>query len=203
VLFVLPYHLILQQLGVDPATIKSQDTLTIPRALLELLLRMLIVRAAFDEADYLARNPDVRAAVQAGQLRSGHEHFLTVGYLEGRQGGCPVVDENWYINAYADVARAVAQGKLVNAADHYITSGAAEWRVPAPDVGQAVAVWRSVLTQPMRGADTDVAAASKPRRKGGEAKAKTAADTPSPLGSKPAASRRGAAKADIAEETAG
>ncbi len=123
---------------------------------------MLIVRAAFDEADYLARNPDVRAAVQAGQLRSGHEHFLNVGYLEGRHGGCPVVDENWYINAYADVARAVAQGKLATAADHYFASGAREWRVPAADAAPAIAAWRSVLTPQRPPASEPV---EKPRRR--------------------------------------
>ncbi len=147
-LFVLPYQMILRQLGVDPAAVKSLDTVTIPRPLLELLLRMLIVRAAFDEADYLARNPDVQAAVQAGQLHSGHDHFLSVGYLEGRDGGSPVVDENWYVHAYADVARAVAQGKLANGADHYFSAGVHEWRIPAADAAQAVAAWRSVLIQP-------------------------------------------------------
>lgn len=122
--------------------------------MLELLLRLLIVRAGFDEADYLARNPDVGAAVKAGKIRSGHEHFLTVGYLEGRRGGCPVVDENYYVGAYADVARAVAKGELAGAADHYITSGAQEWRVPSADAALAVAAWRKALSGPLTLSET-------------------------------------------------
>ena len=39
----------------------------------------------FDEAAYLADNPDVAAAVQKGQLHSGYLHFLLFGRFEGRR----------------------------------------------------------------------------------------------------------------------
>lgn len=38
----------------------------------------------FNEADYLAANPDVAAAVAAGQLKSGREHYEAIGKIEGR-----------------------------------------------------------------------------------------------------------------------
>lgn len=38
----------------------------------------------FNEADYLAANPDVAAAVAAGQLKSGREHYEKFGKIEGR-----------------------------------------------------------------------------------------------------------------------
>ena len=38
----------------------------------------------FDEAEYLADNPDVAAAVAAGYFGSGLEHYLAFGLAEGR-----------------------------------------------------------------------------------------------------------------------
>jgi hypothetical protein len=39
----------------------------------------------FDESQYLIANPDVAAAVQQGDFRSGTDHFLRFGADEGRQ----------------------------------------------------------------------------------------------------------------------
>ncbi|QUD86541.1 alpha/beta family hydrolase [Phenylobacterium montanum] len=41
--------------------------------------------ARFDEADYLARHPDVAAAVAEGRFRSGADHFQRLGRDEGRR----------------------------------------------------------------------------------------------------------------------
>ena len=43
-----------------------------------------VTRYNFEEEGYLAANPDVRAAVKAGLLSSGEEHFNGVGFGEGR-----------------------------------------------------------------------------------------------------------------------
>lgn len=40
--------------------------------------------SAFPEKAYLARNPDVKAAVEAGSCRSGAAHYQEFGYQEGR-----------------------------------------------------------------------------------------------------------------------
>ncbi|MDT7950305.1 MAG: class I SAM-dependent methyltransferase [Acetobacteraceae bacterium] len=40
--------------------------------------------AAFDEADYLQRHPDVAEAVAAGMVESGYRHFVQFGLREGR-----------------------------------------------------------------------------------------------------------------------
>jgi SAM-dependent methyltransferase len=42
---------------------------------------------SFDELSYLAAYPDVAIAVKSGTLRSGCEHYKTVGYTEGRIAG--------------------------------------------------------------------------------------------------------------------
>lgn len=43
--------------------------------------------APFNEDYYLNSNPDVAAAVQAGQFQSGLDHYNQFGQAEGRQGG--------------------------------------------------------------------------------------------------------------------
>lgn len=48
------------------------------------LLRPVVERAPFDEADYLARYPDIRLKVEEGALPSGHHHYVRSGYFEGR-----------------------------------------------------------------------------------------------------------------------
>ncbi len=38
----------------------------------------------FNEAWYLAANPDVKAAIMRGEFSSGYEHWLRTGSAEGR-----------------------------------------------------------------------------------------------------------------------
>lgn len=42
----------------------------------------------FDEAEYLRCNPDVRRAVNNGQMESGAAHYKTFGRREGRRLSC-------------------------------------------------------------------------------------------------------------------
>jgi hypothetical protein len=71
----------------------------------------------FDEAHYLAANPDVRAAGGDAAL-----HFLIWGWKEGRDPG-PLFSTTGYLGRYPDVA---ASG--VNPLLHYLTGGQAEGR---------------------------------------------------------------------------
>jgi len=52
--------------------------------LLKIQLSEIATEQNFDEAAYLAANPDVRAAVASGNLKSGWDHFLAHGLNEGR-----------------------------------------------------------------------------------------------------------------------
>jgi hypothetical protein len=47
--------------------------------------------AGFNEADYLAKNPDVAAAVQGGAFKSGLEHYQQYGFKESRPGAPQLV----------------------------------------------------------------------------------------------------------------
>ncbi|GJD52200.1 hypothetical protein OPKNFCMD_4962 [Methylobacterium crusticola] len=44
--------------------------------------------AGFDEREYLRCNPDVRRAVDRGQMESGFVHYRTFGRREGRRLNC-------------------------------------------------------------------------------------------------------------------
>lgn len=113
----------------------------VPNAFLKLLLQFALVRLPFDEADYLAANPDVAAAVKRGEIASGRLHFLGYGYFEGRPGGLRDVDAGWYLKTYPDVAEAITQGTTLarSATDHYRMAGAVEGRAPYAEVQGEVA----------------------------------------------------------------
>jgi SAM-dependent methyltransferase len=53
------------------------------------VLDMLATEAEFDETGYLLANPDVAVAVRNGNLKSGWQHFLQHGRVEGRRQRCP------------------------------------------------------------------------------------------------------------------
>jgi SAM-dependent methyltransferase len=53
------------------------------------VLDMLATETEFDETGYLLANPDVATAVRNGSLKSGWQHFLQHGRIEGRRQRCP------------------------------------------------------------------------------------------------------------------
>jgi hypothetical protein len=87
----------------------------------------------FDEAAYLALNPDVAAAVAAGGFASGRAHYEMNGFDEGRK---PFFDEAGYLARYPDVAEAIANGGIPSALDHWTHHGQFEGRDidPAPQM---------------------------------------------------------------------
>jgi len=73
------------------------------------------------------------------------EHFVELGYFEGRIGAPPAVDEAYYINLYKDVGQAVMRGDVTSGVEHYETSGYAEGRIPSAELKPAVDAWTSIL----------------------------------------------------------
>jgi len=113
----------------------ASEEVVVPRKVLARLLDLYISCWDFDEEWYLARYPDIQAAVNQGVIASGWAHFRAVGYLEGRLGYQPVVDNEWYLNTYPDIAQAILEGKVASALEHYERFGYAEGRLPAdPDL---------------------------------------------------------------------
>lgn len=87
--------------------------------------------SGWNEALYLAVNPDVAAAVGRKEFKSGREHWELAGRTERREGaGAPADwDEAGYLQAHPDVALAVARGAFVSGYHHYLAAGRAEGRL--------------------------------------------------------------------------
>ena len=86
----------------------------------------------FNEDFYLASYPDVKAAVESGEFKSGREHFEKYGLKEGRVLVSPFYDEQAYLRKYPDVAAAVAAKSIPSGLAHYIQYGEAEGRSGTP-----------------------------------------------------------------------
>ncbi|MBB5216028.1 S8 family serine peptidase [Parapusillimonas granuli] len=84
----------------------------------------------FDETGYLEQNPDVAAAVWAGHLSSGAEHYRQWGASEGRSPNA-LFNEKWYLAQNPDVAGALALGWLHSGYQHYQEYGWTEGRAPS------------------------------------------------------------------------
>lgn len=80
-----------------------------------------------DAAFYLAANPDVAAAVAAGDLASASLHFDMFGRAESRAPN-PLFSPAYYLAQNPDVAAAVAADAFDSAFEHYASFGGAEGR---------------------------------------------------------------------------
>ena len=75
----------------------------------------------FSETDYRQANPDVDAAIRAGQFVSAYQHFLDFG-VDGSRSPSRDVDLAWY-TAQPTVARDLAAAQAPNAFIHLLTIG--------------------------------------------------------------------------------
>src|SRR5262249_15414403 len=85
---------------------------------------------SWNEALYLAVNPDVAAAIARKEFKSGREHYEVAGRTERRQGGFVPNDwdEGQYLRVNQDVAAAVSAGTFLSGYHHYLAAGRAEGR---------------------------------------------------------------------------
>jgi hypothetical protein len=120
------------------------DDVVVSRKLLRFLIRGLLDQAEFDEQQYRKANPDVAEAIRHRDFANGRDHFLNVGYFEGRMGATPV-QETWYLARNPDVAAAKQSGELESGELQYRLAGAKEWREPNPQSAKWVAAWKEVL----------------------------------------------------------
>ncbi|MBE9227217.1 hypothetical protein IQ264_17460 [Phormidium sp. LEGE 05292] len=84
--------------------------------------------SVFNESFYLAHNPDVQTAVNAGFFSSGLEHFQKFGLAEGRVSVSPFYNEQYYLQKNPDVATAVTSGTFSSGLQHFILAGETEGR---------------------------------------------------------------------------
>jgi glycosyltransferase involved in cell wall biosynthesis len=99
--------------------IKAQD---------KLLLRCAADR--FDEGFYLTKYPDVGAAVDSGEFKSGWQHYRLHGHSQNRSFRLKEIsfDESYYCEAYPDVQEAIKSHHFRDGWHHYRLYGHAEGR---------------------------------------------------------------------------
>jgi len=144
-MYVPSFGSVLRAIGTDRAAFQDSAKVTIPVELFKFLLQTTLVSSEFNEAGYLAANPDVAEAVNSGSVNSVRLHYVGFGYFEGRKGAMPKVDDRWYLTTYPDVAAAVKAGKVSSAAEHFEIIGAAEGRSPNASHEATAAQWKKAL----------------------------------------------------------
>jgi hypothetical protein len=144
-MYVPPYAALVRSLDTTPSAIASGRAVAIPASLFRLLLQMAVACSDFDEERYLRANPDVKEAVERGDVESGHVHYVGFGYFEGRLGGMDEVDEAWYLRAYPDVAQALRDSQVASASQHFYAVGGGEGRSPNADQQEAALRWKKTL----------------------------------------------------------
>ncbi len=139
-------ELILHSLRISRERLASRSKVAIDTRLLRALLETLANQQPFDAKFYLEHNPDVEAAHKAGQITDLHKHYVESGFLEGRFGVRPTVDEVFYTAQYKDIAPAIRRGDIASATEHYMRAGAAEGRVPNEATRPSIERWAAVLS---------------------------------------------------------
>jgi hypothetical protein len=126
--YVIPLSALLQEAGL-PARI-GEGSLQLTRDQLFNLIRKLLASIPVDEAWYKATYPDVGEAIDAGEIGSAKEHFISSGYFEGRRPAKVTVDAEFYLARYPDVAEGVEFNEIASAQEHFDSHGFAEGRLP-------------------------------------------------------------------------
>lgn len=116
------HHLQVHQAASGPLSTDEQ---------LRIVVRLALEATPIDQAYYVRTYPDVARAVAEGLYASPREHFLNIGYFEGRKAWPSTVDAEWYLETYPDVAEGIAAGTLTDAQGHFDEFGFHEGRLPA------------------------------------------------------------------------
>jgi hypothetical protein len=118
----------------------------VPAQLLKELLTIAASTLPFDLDFYLATYPDIKKAYDSGLISDPRTHFIQEGYIEGRFGSKPDVDEKYYTTTYADVRAVINAGSgVASALDHYLQAGVFEGRFPNPEGELNVKQWNAIL----------------------------------------------------------
>ena len=122
----------------------GQDRVEMPLEAFGKIFELALRQIGFDEAGYLAKNPDVADAFGKGEIKSPVGHFARNGYFENRPTTPPALDAAWYLKEYPDVGRSIAQRKIRSAVDHWVQNGFSEGRAPSAQLAGEVAGWRGL-----------------------------------------------------------
>ncbi|HWE98393.1 MAG TPA: hypothetical protein VG248_01195 [Caulobacteraceae bacterium] len=127
--FACPSYATLLQTG---AVVSSADggRVDVAQDLFRACIAIALGPIAVDEAWYLTRYPDVRAAIDRRQVGGAHDHFVRFGFFEHRWPRPIRVEEAWYLRTYPDVKRALDRRTFKSAQEHFDEFGYREGRLP-------------------------------------------------------------------------
>jgi hypothetical protein len=129
--------------NVDQAAFCGARKVPISLDMLAALIGLAAAASCFDADYYLDRNPDIRKAFLAGQIKSLWEHFAAHGYFEARLASktqANPLDEGWYLEQNPDVAQGLKSGAVLSARAHYNGMGRKEGRLPNGEVTELVRI---------------------------------------------------------------
>lgn len=144
--FVPHIEQLLQALRITRERLNSKSKVAIDTRMLRTMINCLVEQMPFDSEFYLAQNADIATAYERGEIPDLHRHFVESGFIEGRFGAAPLVDEPFYAASYKDIGAAIRRGDIVSAAEHYIVAGAAEGRIPSEAMRPQIERWAAALS---------------------------------------------------------
>lgn len=107
----------------------EEQMITVPMEAFYGLIGSLLAFVRVDEGWYVEAYPDIRIAVERGDLRSATEHYRTVGYFEGRLPFETSVNRTYYLGTYSDIREAYLAGEIPQLQQHFILHGYREGRL--------------------------------------------------------------------------
>lgn len=138
-------RLLLEALTLTLERFRGGSRAAIPLPVLRQVVAAAVSALPFDEEFYLSQYPDIKAAVEAGEITDPRSHFVQDGYFEGRFWANPNVDEKFYGTTYPDVAQAITQGVIGSGREHYLRTGAYEGRFANEEELTASSLWAELL----------------------------------------------------------
>jgi hypothetical protein len=137
--------IVLRALRITRERLDARAKIAIDAPLAKHLVAQLAAMVPFEEDFYRRTYPDLAEARDRGDIADLHRHFVETGFMEGRFGCDPGVDEAFYLALYPDVQQAISAGGVGSATEHFLRSGAAEGRAPNAGAAPEVIRWMAVL----------------------------------------------------------
>src|SRR6185312_15092189 len=93
-------------------------------------IRTILSGVEVDEEWYLQTYEDIGEGIREGSVKTAADHFVEIGYFEGRLPFRIEVDEEWYLRQNPDVAESIQRGEIQSAQRHFENDGYREGRLP-------------------------------------------------------------------------
>ncbi len=141
--YIVPAAFVLKKLGVHISQLKDNRVAVSVDALKQLIAEALML-SNIDEDDYVSLHPDVRGAILAGEIHSGIDHFVRVGYYENRLPGPLSFDPIWYHTHYSDIASRFTRDEENEMREHFFAKGYFEGRSGTEEDFHLLQKWTDV-----------------------------------------------------------